>query len=278
MADFGDFSTNDFNAGDFEVEDPTADFLARERAILGEDADFIATGTPKPPEAPNGSAQDDLFGFEEVTVAQQIPLPTSTSNRYQTTTDFTSSDAQFGNNNFTDYNPVQVPVSGSLNHLSSPSSNSFSTTIPNDAYGTATGSINDSSLATPEVDSEFIRNWRSQFQDRLGDRDRREKEKQQQILTDAKAELEKFRQDYESKRQSKIQAKGRVTSNLNDGRDGKSGWDLVQHLIAPQPSSQGRDNRVNSQSNNVTTKDTSRVRSVIQDLAVTGAVPQIRSL
>jgi hypothetical protein len=33
MSDFGDFNT--------PSEDPTADFLARERAVLGEDADFF---------------------------------------------------------------------------------------------------------------------------------------------------------------------------------------------------------------------------------------------
>lgn len=35
MSDFGDFNT--------PSEDPTADFLARERAALGEDADFFST-------------------------------------------------------------------------------------------------------------------------------------------------------------------------------------------------------------------------------------------
>jgi hypothetical protein len=35
MSDFGDFNT--------PSEDPTADFLARERAVLGEDADFFTT-------------------------------------------------------------------------------------------------------------------------------------------------------------------------------------------------------------------------------------------
>lgn len=35
MSDFGDFNT--------PSEDPTADFLARERAALGDDADFFST-------------------------------------------------------------------------------------------------------------------------------------------------------------------------------------------------------------------------------------------
>lgn len=35
MSDFGDFNSSN---------DPTADFLARERAVLGEDADLFASG------------------------------------------------------------------------------------------------------------------------------------------------------------------------------------------------------------------------------------------
>lgn len=38
MSDFGDFNT--------PSEDPTADFLARERAALGEDADFFTESEP----------------------------------------------------------------------------------------------------------------------------------------------------------------------------------------------------------------------------------------
>lgn len=38
MSDFGDFNT--------PSEDPTSDFLARERAALGEDADFFTSDSP----------------------------------------------------------------------------------------------------------------------------------------------------------------------------------------------------------------------------------------
>lgn len=51
----------------------------------------------------------------------------------------------------------------------------------------------------------FQRNWRIQFQDRLGDRDRREEEKHAQILLEAQAALEKTKSDYLAARQAKIQ-------------------------------------------------------------------------
>lgn len=43
MSDFGDFSSS---------SDPTADFLARERAVLGDDADLFSSGDVAPTGSP----------------------------------------------------------------------------------------------------------------------------------------------------------------------------------------------------------------------------------
>lgn len=79
MAEFGDFSAPDFDGADFEVEDPTADFLAREKAILGEDTDFLGTSSQA-----DASLMDPTPSFDP----QDVPLPESSSSFRAASYDF----------------------------------------------------------------------------------------------------------------------------------------------------------------------------------------------
>ncbi|KAJ9050499.1 Clathrin light chain [Entomophthora muscae] len=249
MAEFGDFSTSDFNGADFEVEDPTADFLAREKAILGEDTDFLATTTKN----------DSSFTDPTPTLnPQDIPLPESSSSFRAASYDFGVS-APLSNKSVSDGGNFDLS-SRSYSHtqtFASPPASSSSNQILADRYPAVSAR---SAVLSPIEDSEFLRNWRIQFQDRLGDRDRREEEKHAQILAEAKIALEKAKDDYLSARKAKLQSQERITSNQNDGCDGKSGWSLVSHLASAK---QGQ-------------KDTSRLIELIQKLTVSGHSPQVK--
>ncbi|KAG1472050.1 hypothetical protein G6F56_001772 [Rhizopus delemar] len=69
MSDFGDFNT--------PSEDPTADFLARERAALGEDADFFSN---EPIQSP---AVNDLLSPSTLpmspSIFDEVPQPSQTT-------------------------------------------------------------------------------------------------------------------------------------------------------------------------------------------------------
>lgn len=76
MSDFGDFNT--------PSEDPTADFLARERAALGEDADFFTESEPishahltSPPVMPSPSLFEDSPHLDGHTSAMSFHSNTS---------------------------------------------------------------------------------------------------------------------------------------------------------------------------------------------------------
>lgn len=251
MAEFGDFSETDFTSTDFEMGDSTADFLAREKAILGDDTDFL----------PASTIDDNLFmdaasGYSP----QDIPLPESmSSNRagsydFGLTTPSTSTRA--------------VPDSGSLRSnsqnytqtqtFSSPPVSTSSNQILADRFPDVQSR---NTVISPIADSDFLRNWRSEFQDRLGDRDRREEEKHEQILTQAQEALEKSKKDYLSARETKIGNQERVTFNQDDGTNGKSGWELVSHLVTAK---QGK-------------KDISRLHEILQKLTTSGHSPRVTS-
>jgi hypothetical protein len=78
MSDFGDFNSS--------MEDPTADFLAREKAALGDDADLFATDVPSfSSPAPN-----------------QVPLPSVTPTEQLESRAFSPSSQ----------NPLSPPIAG----------------------------------------------------------------------------------------------------------------------------------------------------------------------
>lgn len=82
MSDFGDFNTS---------SDPTADFLARERAVLGEDADLFssdapATDSPALPEmtSPSSAFQDTTQAFSpHATTPQNVTSPQADYNAFE---------------------------------------------------------------------------------------------------------------------------------------------------------------------------------------------------
>ncbi|KAI9293562.1 hypothetical protein K502DRAFT_331427 [Neoconidiobolus thromboides FSU 785] len=256
MEEFGDFSTNDF-----EFEDPAADFLAREKEMLGDDVDFIA-GTSEMPSTSN-------IDLDNYTSPQNVPLPFGDS-------DFSESNI-FSNSSKTE-DKFQSQGNNNQNELFSPSnsfsinndnvSNNFTGVTSPDRYSSLSQAPS-SSYQNLEIESDFVKNWKVQFQDRLGDKDRREIEKHQNIKEEAQRSLDKFYREYQSKKESKINEIGRVYSNDQDVNQGKSEWDLVSTILTSG-------NNINTK-NNANVKDINRLKDLIHDLNSSGHVPKVSS-
>ncbi|KAI8816708.1 clathrin light chain-domain-containing protein [Fimicolochytrium jonesii] len=209
MSEFGDFSGTPSGGappvGDFgDFSDPTADFLAREKALLGDDAalfgnhfdgpvqssgvpDF-ASATPGPiVEGFATDAFDSQPGFSsELNAAAAMPLP--------------------------------------FEHTGASSQNSFD----------ATSATSNAFPAEPEVEPEVIREWRASFQALIADRDAKSQSKQQELLRNAKESLERFYAEYnEKKAKSVARNKDQETKAIADRDDTTSGtvWDRVVKQI-----------------------------------------------
>lgn len=193
---------DDFGA--FE-SDPTADFLAREQAMLGDDAQMFSGGnldvpiTPVPNQIPqpvtdvNSGAVDADFGnFEAVTPAQATPAPMM---------DMVS--------------PVQQSPMAALSNAQTPVSsfpqtpmNAFSQAMGQNALPAleGTNTSNDTGLVEKIItesdvqNSPFVKEANEKRQKIIEERDSRSAAKHNDILASAKSDIEKFYADYNQKK------------------------------------------------------------------------------
>ncbi|KAG0743556.1 hypothetical protein G6F57_000615 [Rhizopus arrhizus] len=160
MSDFGDFNT--------PSEDPTADFLARERAALGEDADFFSS------ESISSPAVNDLLTPSTLpmspSVFDEIPQDSPTAPQQQPTNDvYSAFEAEF-------------PKAEELE-----TSHAFHKAL------------------LPEEEPETVRQWREKQQEIIAERDAASAKKKEDMIKHAREEIDKFYEDYNDKKQRAIE-------------------------------------------------------------------------
>ncbi|KAI7898808.1 clathrin light chain, partial [Cokeromyces recurvatus] len=174
MSDFGDFNT--------PSEDPTADFLARERAALGDDADLFASND-----------NNDL-------ISNDLTSPVSASVNSFTT--------PLSPNNFND---------GHISALSHHSHSSATKPVEQDLMGTSSFESQypkaeelETSQAfhkamLPEEEPETVRQWREKQKEIIAERDAESERKKEETIKQAREDIDKFYEEYNDKKQKSIE-------------------------------------------------------------------------
>ncbi|KAI9248401.1 clathrin light chain [Sporodiniella umbellata] len=159
MSDFGDFNT--------PSEDPTADFLARERAALGEDADFFSGETLQSP------AVNDLLSPTALPMSpslfEEAPIQPSVDSQAVVQSEYPSFEASF-------------PKAEELE-----SSQAFHKAL------------------LPEEEPETVRQWREKQKEIIAERDATSAKAKEERINKAREEIDKFYEDYNDKKQRYIE-------------------------------------------------------------------------
>ncbi|KAI8983744.1 clathrin light chain [Pilobolus umbonatus] len=160
MSDFGDFTTPD---------DPTADFLARERAALGDEADLFSNDISSP-------------------VNNTIPGLNSLPN---TPSIFDVQSPAMNN-----HEPVA--------HQSTPArSSSFDQQFPKTEDLESSKAFHQALL--PDEEPEVVRQWKLKHDETIKERDSHATAAKEEILNKARAEIDQFYEDYNEKKQKAIE-------------------------------------------------------------------------
>ncbi|KAI9178970.1 Clathrin light chain [Blastocladiella emersonii ATCC 22665] len=231
MSDFGAFSSGD----------PTADFLARERAILGDDAAFVTgdmTGTtaaPAPVDFPDMSAFPPVDAFGDSAAAPlAAPVPTMAS----------AVPADFFGAPLPSDSPAPIGVGAAVPLPSSPApqpvfgiadSNPFGGAIsPTPVSTSTTGFGMGGGMGGGDFESEAQRAWRESFQQTIAERDAAEARAKQETVAKAKADIDKFYEEYNAKREKALAEskalQDRMLSDINDTQSGTF-WERVLKQI-----------------------------------------------
>ncbi|KAI9311469.1 clathrin light chain [Dichotomocladium elegans] len=162
MSDFGDFSSSN---------DPTADFLARERAVLGEDADLFSSG--------------DIDTTNTSTGLDFMNSPPSAA------IDFSS--------------PSQASALPSQN-TAAPSGDyaAFETDFPKAEELENSQAFHKAML--PDEEPEVVRQWREKQKELIKQRDDEADEKKEETIKQAREEIDRFYEEYNEKKQRAIES------------------------------------------------------------------------
>ncbi|TPX56337.1 hypothetical protein SpCBS45565_g08430 [Spizellomyces sp. 'palustris'] len=211
MSEFGDFvatdGSNPANASAFLTsDDPAADFLAREQAILGADAALfgndLAAATPAP------AASEAGFGAFGDAPDSSFVLPNGSEVEF-------ANESGFGDTPFAG-DAAPLP----FEHTGASSVASF-------------GSVPLQSRE-PEPEPEIVRQWREDFNARVAERDARSKAKHTETLNAAKESLERFYAEYNDKKTKSINRNKEQEKNTIAERDDTTSgtvWDRVVKQI-----------------------------------------------
>ncbi|KAK1923949.1 clathrin light chain [Papiliotrema laurentii] len=239
-------------------DDPTADFLAREKAALGDDADLFATGSA--PSAPSGIDFPDLTGE----VAE--PPAKSPSPRPSGIDAFPSLDSPAGS--------AEVRVTGVAGLQEDPEREQFESAFPDlsgevgfeaapkpvfnalapQPYGAspypsateqpktpASSSILpppqfQNTLQPSDEDTEPIKQWREKQRKEIEERDARDKEKREEMKNKAEKSIDQFYEDYNKQKEKNIREnkenEAAFLEKLGEGIAKGTAWERITDLLA----------------------------------------------
>ncbi|KAI8070986.1 clathrin light chain [Gongronella butleri] len=172
--------------------DPTADFLARERAALGEDADFFENDA------------DDAAGVSFSPLdSPALPSPSV-------------------------FTPNREPLTPGL-HAPTATLDDVFPPAP-ETPGDTEQSIN-ASPPMPEEDPETVRQWKSKQEGLLKARDEASEIKREDTIQQARRDIDKFYEDYNDKKQLAIEQNRQKEQAIEDKREAIQAsaniWDRV---------------------------------------------------
>ncbi|KAJ3274729.1 hypothetical protein HDV01_002251 [Terramyces sp. JEL0728] len=236
MADFGDFTNAD--------SDPTADFLAREQAILGADAALFGNPMETTPAAPKQwetPTDDLLFGD---TPAEQ-PLIES-------------------NPSPVDFGALQQPVD-------------FGTPISFQQDSLQESVAQSIPEPVQEVQSQALLDWQVEFDRKVVERDEMAKDKHGRILNEAKEALDRFYAEYNEKKQKSIARNKELEKNLIAARDDNTSGTVWERVLKQVEGSQKKqDKKDDKKKEKVVKADTSRFKQVLVSLKNDKDAPGIK--
>lgn len=164
------FSDDNANSNNNQTADPTADFLAREQAALGDDHAFV-TGALQGDKHPSNTSLtgDDYEKIEHSPTKPQKTEPPPFVD--------TAAESAFQS----EFPPVE-----DLNEQQ------------------ATQSAPSPVRNEPETESDALREWRQRFADAVAERDRKSEQKHKEQVEAAKQAIDKFYEDYNVKKQKAV--------------------------------------------------------------------------
>ncbi|KAI9286521.1 clathrin light chain [Umbelopsis sp. AD052] len=229
MSDFGDFNSS--------MEDPTADFLAREKAALGDDADLFNNDIPSfSSPAPN-----------------QVPLPSVTPTEQLESRAFSPSSQSILSPPATGFGYTSPTPAGDYS--------AFENEFPAaEELETSQAFINASTI--PDVEPEVVKQWREKQKELIAERDAESEEKKHQIVQKAREAIDEFYEEYNDKRQKAIDLNREKEDNEQQEREkAASGtvWERISREI---------DFKSNS-----STRDVSRMKQLMTDLRKDSRAP-----
>ncbi|KAF9431301.1 hypothetical protein BGZ94_000008 [Podila epigama] len=253
--------------------DPTADFLAREQAALGGDADFLSgfTSAPTSANANNSSSIDDDFektfpSFEDVTSSSSITSPPVSSNKSHPAPSVVvaDNDDDFGTFH-SDFPAIETS--------DVPSSQGFAASIPIQATGASVFSNASSSpniSRAPQFQSqqqeavvpEVIREWREKQAAMIATKDERSEVKRQETIGLAHEAIDRFYEDYNQKKSKSIaENRDKEEAFLTKRDDVSSGtqWERINRHLDSSPAAVNAALKAGR-------RDTSRMRDLLRDL------------
>ncbi|KAI8929000.1 clathrin light chain-domain-containing protein [Entophlyctis helioformis] len=241
-----DSANNDFFLGD----DPAADFLAREQAILGADAALFGnpiTDAPAASASAAAGAGSDFAAFSSAPVgtdasanvfgafdagAAAFPPPASVvldSATANTTADIFAAAQQ------------PLPAGADLSPANDASSFGFNAAaFPEvSAFGVPSGGVfAPVAVAVPEIEPEPLREWRERFNAAVAERDARSKGKHDLILQQAKENLERFYAEYSDKKTKSIAKNKELEKTLLAARDDTASGTVWERAVKQIESAQ----------------------------------------
>ncbi|CAO3614808.1 unnamed protein product [Mucor fragilis] len=231
MSDFGDFNT--------PSEDPTADFLARERAVLGEDADLFSTND-----------NDLVSPTHDLT----SPIPAATSNPMSPALldDFPAVD-----NGRASALSFQSQTSNKPDQDLMGANSSFEQDYPKAEELETSQAFHKAML--PEEEPETVRQWREKQKEVIAERDAESEKKKEETINQAREDIDKFYEEYNDKKQKSIEENREREENTQKNREevASSGniWDRV-----------AREVDISNAKTGYHTQDVTRMKELMQDL------------
>ncbi|CEP19656.1 hypothetical protein [Parasitella parasitica] len=230
MSDFGDFNTSS--------EDPTSDFLARERAVLGEDADLFSSN-----DKDLVSPANDLTSPIPATSNPMSPnlldeLP-SVDNGRASALSFQSQ---------TISTPIQDITTGG---------DTFETNYPKAEELETSQAFHKAML--PEEEPETVRQWREKQKEVIAERDAESARKKEETIKQAREDIDKFYEEYNDRKQKSIEEnRAREDDTLKSREEVASSgniWDRVAREVDVGNAKTGHH-----------TQDVTRMKELVLDL------------
>ncbi|KAF9116695.1 hypothetical protein BGX27_000077 [Mortierella sp. AM989] len=263
MDDFS-FDAPSSKKTDFGSDDPTADFLAREQAILGGDADFLATLSGSGVTSPSKIGDDFESSFPSFTEHESSltsPPVSGKSNIVSTPTIAVAADDDEFGAFHTDYPAIETTES-------IPASQAFAASIPIQATGASSGFRSPSpsvgrapQFKSPEVPA-VVKEWRDKQATIVAEKDERSEVKRQETIGAAHEAIDRFYEDYNQKK-AKLLAENRdkEAEFLAKRDDVSSGtqWERINRHLDSSPAAVAAALKAGR-------RDTSRMRDLLRDL------------